>query len=120
MQPDQLLKERDQISATWHQHVMLRGIDPIQIFCTRDRYVAFCIAKDWLQDTSEALLQHWVKGFSDDEFLAYIELQGLLQSTFTQQEALQELSYAISGSVKSSICQLGRLATKSENLGILS
>ena len=56
-------------------------------------YETFCIAKDTIQDTAEALLTHREKGFVTGvcRRLKYIEYYGVLQAIFMQQDSIQAL-----------------------------
>lgn len=51
----------------------------------------YCIAKDTIQDTGEALLAHREKGFTSDIYLRYVEYYGVLQAVYMQQDAIQAL-----------------------------
>jgi len=59
--------------------------------CTPKNFETYCIAKDTIQDTAEALLAHRKKDFVDDVFLRYIEYYGVLQAVYMQQDAIQAL-----------------------------
>jgi hypothetical protein len=78
---------RDELSESWHRKVLLGGIKPLDVFGSLDDYYKFCAAKDWLQDTAEVLLAHRAKGFSSDAMAAYLELWGVLQAVYVQQDA---------------------------------
>ena len=65
-------------------------------FLSNDHYLAFCTAKDWIQDTCEALSQHRKAEFSSDSSKNYLEFWGVLQAAFIQQDAINELHYALS------------------------
>ncbi len=97
MQTNEVLAVRDEVSKFWHDQVNVWTKLTHFGFSTDDRYTAFCVAKDWLQDTGEALLCHRRKGFSPDPYQGYIEFWGVLQATFVQQDALAEMRYAASG-----------------------
>ncbi|GKY88550.1 hypothetical protein [Sinisalibacter aestuarii] len=89
------LTVRDEISEYWlksDKHLA----EPTYGFDTADHYDAFCIAKDWLQDTSEAIMAHRKAGFSGDPLLAYIEFWGVLQAVIVHQDAICELDYSVS------------------------
>lgn len=94
---NQVLSIRDEISERWHSQGIYYGSDSNFGFSTRDRYIAFCVAKDWLQDTGEALMTHRRRGFCDDPHLAYLEFWGVLQAVAVQQDAIGELHYAVTG-----------------------
>jgi hypothetical protein len=51
----------------------------------------YCIAKDTIQDTAEALLAHRYQGFIDDMYRRYIEYYGVLQAVYMQQDAIEAL-----------------------------
>ena len=97
MQSHEMLTVRDELSKYWHGQTSVWIKLPHCGFLTGDRYSAFCVAKDWLQDTGEALLVHRRQGFSPDPHQGYIEFWGILQATFVQQDALAELHYAVTG-----------------------
>jgi len=97
MPSHKVLDWRDKISALWHHNASVWEPQENYGFKSSDTYFAFCAAKDWLQDTSEALLIHREKGFSEDSHLAYIEFWGVLQAVFIQQDAISELHYALTG-----------------------
>lgn len=88
---------RDAFSQLWHAKTSVWSGQHHCGFDTADQHLAFCTAKDWLQDTSEALLIHRRKGFSDDPYLAYIKFWGVLQAIYIQQDAISELNYAVCG-----------------------
>lgn len=94
---DQVLKIRDEMSNLFHMNQPLVTSMEHSGFPSEDQYLAFCIAKDWLQDTGEALLRHRKRGFSKDPLIAYIEFWGVLQAVFIQQDALAEMQYAFLG-----------------------
>jgi len=48
-----------------------------------------------LQDTSESLYVHRIKGFANDPHEAYIEFWGVMQAIFIQQDAISELYEAV-------------------------
>jgi hypothetical protein len=89
---------RNKISDLWHAEVASWQYAENFGFETNDRYWAFCAAKDWIQDTGEALVVHRRRGFSDDPFLAYLEFWGILQAVVVQQDAIAGLQYAFRGS----------------------
>lgn len=92
-----LLEWRDRISALWHEQTHIWWNAPQCGFATSDQFVAFCAAKDWLQDTAETLLWHRSRGFSSDPYPAYLEFWGILQAVVIQQDAIKELNYALTG-----------------------
>lgn len=92
---NEVLGIRDEISELWHDNLATWHARRHFGFDTADRFVAFCAAKDWLQDTSESLLVHRERGFSDNPHLAYIEFWGVLQAAVVQQDAIKELHYAV-------------------------
>lgn len=82
---------RDELSDIWHRKVLLGGIKPLDVLGSLDDYYKFCAAKDWLQDTAEVLLAHRAKGFNFDAMAAYLELWGVLQAVYVQQDAIDIL-----------------------------
>ena len=68
---------------------------PFHGFGSWERHSAFCVAKDWLQDTGEAVFVHHQRGFCKDPYLAYIEFWGVLQAVYIQQDALSEMHFAV-------------------------
>jgi hypothetical protein len=58
---------------------------------THDEFEIYCIAKDTIQDTAEALMAHREKGFASDVSRRYIEYYGVLQAVYMQQDAIQAL-----------------------------
>lgn len=62
-----------------------------------ERYAGYYTSMYLIQDTSEALLVHRERGFSDSPYIAYIEIWGILQAVFIQQDAIRELYSAVSG-----------------------
>ena len=51
----------------------------------------YCIAKDTIQDTGEALLAHRQVGFNTDSSRRYIEYYGVLQAVYMQQDSIGAL-----------------------------
>lgn len=92
-----ILDWRDRISVLWHANVNRCLNSPNQGFNTNDQYIAFCAAKDWIQDTAEAIQIHRNHGFSQEPHKAYLEFWGILQSVFVQQDAINQLEYAFTG-----------------------
>lgn len=88
---------RDKISELWHEKINIWGSAEHSGFETADQYSAFCASKDWIQDTCDMLNAHRAKGFSSDVSLALLELLGVFQALFIQQDAIVELLYALSG-----------------------
>jgi len=97
MTSNKVLDWRDKISELWHQSASIWDQAKSFSFASADQYLAFCAAKDWLQDTTEVLLLHRRQGFSDDSHKAYLEFWGILQTVFVQQDAIAELDYSFSG-----------------------
>lgn len=97
MPTHELVTVRDEISEYWHSRDQVWTKLPFHGFGSWERHSAFCVAKDWLQDTGGAILVHRKRGFSDAPYMAYIEFWGVLQATFVQQDALGELSFALTG-----------------------
>jgi len=94
-----VLKARDEMSDYWHKHEnrVLWGKHPTCTFASNEQFQAFCVAKDWLQDTCEAILAHRARGFCVDPLQGYIEFLGVMQASFVQQDAINELHYALIG-----------------------
>lgn len=88
---------RNRISEIWHEEASIWMFATDYTFATKDHYTAFCAAKDWLQDTAEALDAHIFDDFSSDALKAYIEFWGILQAVFVQQDAIKELGYSLTG-----------------------
>lgn len=61
---------------------------------SNDTFDIYCVLKDLLQDTGEAIGYHIQRGFSDSPMLAYIEFWGVMQALFIQQDAVMEF-YAL-------------------------
>jgi hypothetical protein len=55
-----------------------------------DTFDIYCVLKDLLQDTGEAIGCHMQRGFSDSPMLAYIEFWGIMQAIIIQQDAIME------------------------------
>lgn len=58
---------------------------------SHDEFISYCVAKDTIQDTAEALSAHRSEGFSDDIYKRYIEYYGILQAVYMQQDAIKVL-----------------------------
>lgn len=97
MANDQVLFWRDKMSTLWMENLGLWSKHNTYGFGELDRYFAFCAAKDWLQDTGEAILTHRKIGFCHQPLQSYIEFWGIMQGLFVQQDAIKELSYAVTG-----------------------
>jgi hypothetical protein len=59
--------------------------------CSHTEFERYCIAKDTIQDTAEALFAHREQGFVDDVYRRYVEYYGVLQAVFMQQDAIEFL-----------------------------
>jgi len=83
--------ERVALSVYWHnkQQVWLNA--PNFTFQSKEAYSAFHVAKDWIQDTSEVLSHHRSAGFASHWTVSYLELYGVLQAVFVQQDAIKQL-----------------------------
>ena len=57
----------------------------------KEKYAAYYTSMYLLQDTSESLYVHRNKGFSNNSHEAYIELWGVMQAIFIQQDTISEL-----------------------------
>ena len=88
---------RDAFSEFWHHHASHWMKQRHCGFSTGDQYQAFCIAKDQIQDTAEAMLCHRRRGFSPDPFAGYVEFWGVLQAVVLQQDAIREMEFAATG-----------------------
>ena len=88
---------RDAFSEFWHHHASHWMKQRHCGFSTGDQYQAFCIAKDQIQDTAEAMLCHRRRGFSPDPFAGYVEFWGVVQAVVLQQEAIREMEFAATG-----------------------
>ncbi len=94
-------EKRDALSAYWHQNMNIWMQLQNCGFATQDRYQAFCVAKDQLQDTAEALLRHRESGFRQGAYVCnYIEVWGIFQAVIIQQDAILEMRYALTGDRK--------------------
>jgi hypothetical protein len=60
-----------------------------------DRYSGYYTSMYLIQDTTEALQAHRIRGFSSDPLEAYIEVWGVLQALYIQQDAIAELYRSI-------------------------
>ena len=58
---------------------------------THEQFEKYCISKDTIQDTSEAISAHEEKGFCSETSLRYIEYYGLLQAVYLQQDSILAL-----------------------------
>lgn len=90
-------KSRGRISQLWHERMDAWWDKPHQSFANEDRYFAFCAAKDWIQDTADALDTHREQEFSKSASNAYLEFWGIMQAVFIQQDAILELQYSLTG-----------------------
>lgn len=63
-----------------------------------DRYAAYYTSMYLLQDTTESLVVHRNRGFSNDPHEAYIEFWGIMQAIVIQQDSILELYEAVTGS----------------------
>lgn len=59
--------------------------------CTPDEFEVYCIGKDTIQDTAEALWAHRAEGFVADVYRRYVAYYGVLQAVYMQQDAIQAL-----------------------------
>jgi len=91
MTDDAVLQVRDDMSAFWHSKAAVWHKAEYFTFTSKENYEAFCVAKDLIQDSGEALLAHRKTGFSASASLAYIEFWGVLQAIFIQQGAIKEM-----------------------------
>lgn len=57
--------------------------------CSDKKFEKYCVAKDTIQDTAEALQSH--NSFSNDTGKRYLEYYGILQSVYLQQDAIMVL-----------------------------
>jgi hypothetical protein len=85
------------MSNLWHENTSKWWSESHQGFGSADQHLAFCAAKDWLQDTAEVLWVHRRQGFNEDPHLAHLEFWGVLQAAFIQQDAISELHYSLTG-----------------------
>jgi hypothetical protein len=83
--------QRDELSKYWHAEMFTLEKKPSYGFRSMADYQAFCVAKDWIQDTAEVLMHHRKIGFSHDYLLSYLELYGILQAIFVQQDAIRTM-----------------------------
>lgn len=92
-----IAERRDLISELWHANAHVWLHKQSMGFQTEDQYFAFCVSKDWIQDTAEALIHHRASDFSSDPLKAYLEFWGVLQAVFVQQDAIKELWFSFEG-----------------------
>jgi len=92
-----ILFEREMLSATWHSRASGWECAKDFTFPSHDQCLAFCAAKDWIQDTAESIIRHREVGFSEDPSSSYLEFWGVLQATFILQDAIHEMRYALVG-----------------------
>jgi len=101
MSSTELLTVRQQLADIWKNQAAVCNKQPHCRFPSANQFKAFTVAKGWLQDTAEALLHHRRRGCDADHHQGYIELYGVLQAVFIQQDALSEMHFAITGQRKS-------------------
>ena len=63
----------------------------------KERYSGYYTSMYLIADTHEGLVSHRKKGFSTDNFIAYIEFWGVMQAIFIQQDAIAELYWSTTG-----------------------
>ena len=97
MSSKELLTVREEFYNFWQSQATVWEKQLHCGFPSANQFKAFAVAKDWLQDTAEALLVHRRRGFDADPYQGYIELYGVLQAVFIQQDALAEMHFAIKG-----------------------
>lgn len=90
-----ILDQRDRVSDLWHKKNSVWWNQENMGFGSEDQYFAFCAAKDWIQDTAEALLLHRKTNFSRDPAKAHLEFWGVMQALFVQQDAIRQLWYSL-------------------------
>ena len=59
--------------------------------CSYIDFERYCVAKDTVQDTAEAVMSHREQGFTDDVYRRYVEYYGVLQAIYMQQDAIKAL-----------------------------
>ena len=59
--------------------------------CSHRDFERYCIAKDTVQDTAEALMSHREQGFTVNVYRRYVEYYGVLQAIYMQQDAITAL-----------------------------
>lgn len=57
----------------------------------KEQYVAYYNSMYLLQDSTESLLVHRQRGFSEDPHLAYLEFWGIMQAAIIQQDSVAEI-----------------------------
>ncbi|WP_027362082.1 hypothetical protein [Halodesulfovibrio aestuarii] len=62
-----------------------------------DEYARYYTSMYLIQDTIDGVQAHIHKGFSDDSSLAYIELCGVMQAIFIQQDSISTLVKIVKG-----------------------
>lgn len=88
------LTARDLLSEMWHKNIPVWNALASFGFPSDDLWQAFCVSKDWIQDTAEALLCHRRRGFSEDQSLSYIEFYGVMQAGFLLQDSVTQLCWS--------------------------
>lgn len=86
---------RDEIAEIWHRNGLLAGRLGRDVLGGQENYDAFCIAKDNIQDSTDAICTLSKRGFSADPCLGYLELCGVLQTVIIQQDGIKELANAL-------------------------
>ena len=91
----QVATRRDEIYNYFHESASCQQFffDAAQ----EERYAAYYTSMYLLQDTTESLIMHRLKGFSSDPLEAYIEFWGVIQALFIQQDSISELHQAVIG-----------------------
>lgn len=59
--------------------------------CSRFDFERYCVAKDTIQDTAEAVMSHREQGFTVNVYRRYVEYYGVLQAIYMQQDAIKAL-----------------------------
>ncbi len=92
---DAILDRRKEIYDHFHASIPCQAyfFDPKN----EERYVAYYNSMYLIQDSAESLYRHRQLQFSADPFLAYLEFWGIMQATVIQQDAISELTLAITG-----------------------
>jgi hypothetical protein len=81
---DSLLAVREKI----YNHIENYSKCDFHRTATHNDFIIYCISKDTIQDTAEAILAHREKDFAESIYERYLEYYGLLQAIYLQQDAI--------------------------------
>ena len=92
----EVAKWRDNLSELWHENID-KATGRNCGFDSQDQYLAFCAAKDWIQDTTSSIIVHRSEGFNQNRYIAFIEFLGVLQAVYVLQDSICHLRYSFTG-----------------------